>query len=526
MGLSGDLLEHRPRTAGEAVDALLERGFARFGTAYVTGFAAAELLGSLVILAAALVFLSLYEPISVAQACRIGGLGFALTVLAFSWRTARIRRELLALRRWIQRPGDVAAAHAAWEAAHALPGHVMRADVEGLVVAALPTTVFAGFELQLPGLAVPLLILLVAVVIGQTLVIHLFSVELALRPLLRNLRPRLGALYLPPRRGISLRRRLLGTLPLANIVTGLAVAGLAQPGPGGLQALRADVLLVLVVAAAVSLLVGFLLAAAIVAPLDELAGAAERVHRGDLTVQVVPTASGELGRLAANFEEMVNGLAGRQALHQALERYVDPAVAARIIEEGLELSPREVDATVMFVDLRGFTAFAEGATASCVVARVNQLLEVTLPAIVRHGGHVNKFMGDGVLAVFGAPLALEDHADCAMRAALEILHAADAARPALRLGIGISSGRVMAGTVGAAGRCEFAVMGDTVNVASRTQEETKRLGVDVLFTESTHDRMSEVPYDALPMGSLELRGRRHPVLLHGLGRASTAAVAA
>jgi class 3 adenylate cyclase len=523
MGLSGDLLERRPPTAGEAVDALLERGFARFGTGYITGFAAAELAGSLVVLAAGLVFLSLYEPITGAQAERIAALGFALTIMAFAWRTARIRYELRALRRWVKAPDDVAAAHAAWEAAHALPGQVMRADIEGLAVAALPTAVFAAFELRLPGLAVPLMLLLVAVVIGQTLVVHVFAVELALRPLLRNLRPRLGSVCLPPRRGISLRRRLLGTLPLANVVTGLTVAGLAQPGPGGLEALRADVLLVLVVAAAVSLFIGFLLAAAIVAPLDELAGAAERVHRGDLTVQVVPTASGELGRLAANFEEMVTGLALRQSLHQALERYVDPAVAARIIEEGLELSPREVDATVMFVDLRGFTAFAEGATASCIVARVNQLLEVTLPAIVRHGGHVNKFMGDGVLAVFGAPVPLDDHADCAMRAALEILDAAGAAQPPLRLGIGISSGRVTAGTVGAAGRCEFAVMGDTVNVASRAQEETKHIGVDVLFTESTRDRMTEVPDDALPIGRLELRGRRRPVVLHGLGQAAAAA---
>jgi class 3 adenylate cyclase len=523
MGISGDLLARRPRTAGEAVDALLERAFDRWGTTYVTAFAAAELLGALTILAAALVFVSLYEPISAAQAWHVGGVGLALTLVAFAWRTMRIRGELLALRRWIRQPGEVAAAHAAWEAAHALPGLVMRADVEGLIVAALPTAVFAAFELHLPGLAVPLMMLLVAVVIGQTLVIHVFSVELALRPLLRKVRPRLPAVYLPPRRGISLRRRLLGTLPLANIVTGLAVAGLAQPGPGGLEALRADVLLVLVVAAAVSLLVGFLLAAAIVAPLDELAGAAERVHQGDLTVQVVPTASGELGRLAANFEEMVSGLAGRQALHHALERYVDPSVAARIIEEGLELMPREVDATVMFVDLRGFTAFAEGATASCIVARVNQLLEVTLPAIVRHGGHVNKFMGDGVLAVFGTPVPLEDHADRAMRAALEVLDAAAAAQPALRLGIGISSGRVTAGTVGAAGRCEFAVMGDTVNVAARAQEATKHMGVDVLFTDSTLERMTAIPQSALPIGRLELRGRRGPVVVHGLGAPAAAA---
>jgi class 3 adenylate cyclase len=281
--------------------------------------------------------------------------------------------------------------------------------------------------------------------------------------------------------------------------------------------------LVVVVSATVSMFMGFLLAAAIVAPLDELARAAERVHHGDLSVQVVPTASGELGRLAANFEEMVSGLAGRQALHNALERYVDPAVAARIIEEGLELSPREVDATVMFVDLRGFTAFAEGASASCIVARVNQLLEVTLPVIVRHGGHVNKFMGDGVLAVFGAPKPLDDHADRALRAALEILEAAAAARPELRVGIGISSGRVMAGTVGAAGRCEFAVMGDTVNVAARAEEETKHLGVDVLFTESTLDRLEQVPRDAMPIGRLELRGRRTPVVLHGLGAQALAA---
>jgi adenylate cyclase len=505
-------LQGPPLTPGAAIDALLTRGYRRLRWRYLGLFAAVELLGALAICALAVLFLGLYEAMTLGEAWQIIGVGVAMTGLAFMWRTQRIRPHMRALVRWTREPADRVRAEEAWRCAHDLPAQVRRADVEGLLFAALPTTVFAAALLGLPGRAIPFLLLLVGVVIGQALLVHLFAVELALRPLLRDLRDRLGPVALPHAHGVSLRRRLLGTLPLANIVTGLMVAGLAQPGPGGLEALRADVALVVAVAVIVSVVIGFVAATAIVTPLDELALAAERVHAGDLSVQVVPTATGELGRLAANFDEMVRGLETRQALHLALERYVDPAVAARIVTEGLSLPPREVDATVMFVDLRGFTTFAETADAEAVLGRVNQLLAATIPAVVGNGGHVNKFMGDGVLAVFGVPEPVEDHADRAVRAAAEIAAAADG----LKLGIGISSGRVVAGTVGAAGRCEFAVMGDTVNVAARAQEATKTIGADVLLTDSTRRRLAAAADHIVPVGRLELRGRRRPVVLHEL----------
>ena len=122
---------------------------------------------------------------------------------------------------------------------------------------------------------------------------------------------------------------------------------------------------------------------------------------------------------------------------------------------------REV--TVMFVDIRDFTPFAEANTAEDTVARLNALFEIVVPAVVDAGGHVNKFLGDGALAVFGAPNELADHGDAAVTAAL-LIHRLVAERfgGTLRIGIGINTGVVIAGTIGGGGKLEFTLIGDTV----------------------------------------------------------------
>ena len=119
--------------------------------------------------------------------------------------------------------------------------------------------------------------------------------------------------------------------------------------------------------------------------------------------------------LTASFNRMQAGLAERQRLHAAFGTYVDPALAARLLEQGDDVFTGERrEVTVMFVDIRDFTPFAEANTAEDTVARLNALFEIVVPAVVDAGGHVNKFLGDGALAVFGAPNDLADHADAAL----------------------------------------------------------------------------------------------------------------
>src|ERR687886_1953610 len=146
---------------------------------------------------------------------------------------------------------------------------------------------------------------------------------------------------------------------------------------------------------------------------------------------------------------MVDGLRERERIREAFGTYVDRDVADHILREGTDLAGEEVEVTMMFIDVRDFTGFAERSTAPEVVATLNRLFELVVPIIRAHGGHVDKFVGDGLLAVFGAPRRQEDHADQALQAALEMAAAVEAEFAGeLGVGIGLNSGRVVAGNVG------------------------------------------------------------------------------
>jgi class 3 adenylate cyclase len=212
---------------------------------------------------------------------------------------------------------------------------------------------------------------------------------------------------------------------------------------------------------------------------------------------------------------MVAGLEERERLREAFGAFVDPQLADRVLEEGTVIEGEEVEVTVLFVDIREFTAFAEHASATEVVAELNAFYELVVPVLVRHGGHANKFIGDGLLAVFGAPEHLVDHADRGVAAALEI---AEVVRRAyggrLRIGIGVNSGPVVAGTIGGGGRVEFAVIGDTVNTAARVEGLTRETNDTVLVTDATYALLRHEHGGFAERGTVTLRGRSEPVTLH------------
>jgi class 3 adenylate cyclase len=216
---------------------------------------------------------------------------------------------------------------------------------------------------------------------------------------------------------------------------------------------------------------------------------------------------------------MQAGLAERQRLQAAFGTYVDPALAARLLEQGDDVFTGERrEVTVMFVDVRDFTPFAEANTAEDTVARLNALFEIVVPAVVDAGGHVNKFLGDGALAVFGAPNDLADHANAAVSAAV-LIHRLVAERfgGELRIGIGINTGVVIAGTIGGGGHLEFTLIGDTTNVAARVEQLTKTTGDAILLTHQTVDALARRPQGLTDRGSHALKGKSAPVQVFGLG---------
>jgi class 3 adenylate cyclase len=214
-------------------------------------------------------------------------------------------------------------------------------------------------------------------------------------------------------------------------------------------------------------------------------------------------------------------LTERQRLQAAFGNYVDPALAERLLEQGDDIFTGERrEVTVMFVDIRDFTPFAEAHTAEETVARLNEMFEVMVPAVVEAGGHINRFLGDGAMVVFGAPNDLADHADAALTGAVQI-HRLLIQRfgGALRIGIGINTGVVIAGTIGGGAHLEFGLIGDTTNVAARVEQLTKTTGDAILMTRQTVDALVEPPLGLAGRGSYELKGKSAAVAVYALDHA-------
>jgi adenylate cyclase len=259
-------------------------------------------------------------------------------------------------------------------------------------------------------------------------------------------------------------------------------------------------------------------------PIRDLAKGAERVAVGDYRHRLPVVQDDDLGALAASFNRMQSGLAERQRLHAAFGTYVDPALAARLLEQGDDVFTGERrEVSVMFVDIRDFTPFAEANTAEDTVARLNALFEIVVPAVVDAGGHVNKFLGDGALAVFGAPNELTDQADAAVSAALLIQRlVSEQFGDALRVGVGINTGVVIAGTIGGGGKLEFTLIGDTVNVAARVEQLTKITGDGILLTKQCVEALAFRPLGLVDRGSHVLKGKSTAVHIFALRQETNA----
>ena len=316
-------------------------------------------------------------------------------------------------------------------------------------------------------------------------------------------------------------------------VSVLAVAGAFAVAGAWLDAVldqgRENPLLAVVVGCALTLFFGVPITVGAVfspsmRPIRDLAEGTERVAAGDYSRRLPVVQDDDLGALAASFNRMQAGLAERQRLQAAFGTYVDPALAARLLEQGDDVFTGERrEVTVMFVDIRDFTSFAEANTAEDTVSRLKAVFEIVVPAVVDAGGHVNKFLGDGALAVFGAPNDLVDHADAAVSAAV-LIHCLVSERfsGALRIGIGINTGVVIAGTIGGGGKLEFTLIGDPVNVAARVEQLTKITGDAILVTDHTVDALNRRPRGLADRGSHELKGKLAAVKVFGLDPTTTA----
>jgi adenylate cyclase len=201
-------------------------------------------------------------------------------------------------------------------------------------------------------------------------------------------------------------------------------------------------------------------------------------------------------------------------------QYVSPAVVDELLTRRVEAGGEERNVTMMFLDIRGFTAFAERRTPTEVVDYLNTLFGALIAVVNAHHGIINKFLGDGFMACFGAPLSDGHDVQNAVRAAIEIARtvdrmSTDGTIAPTRVGIGLHAGTAVTGSVGSEERREYTIIGDTVNVASRVEQLTKHYGVVVLVTEAVW-RLVKDEYEAQPLEAVVVRGREEPVAVYAL----------
>jgi len=239
--------------------------------------------------------------------------------------------------------------------------------------------------------------------------------------------------------------------------------------------------------AAIVLLLGVVAGTIFVAllsgPLRRLRVGVERLRDGDLGVRVPPTSGDEVGELTRAFNEMGDALLQKQRIQNAFGRYVNDYVLNQLLEgpDGEALAGMEREVTILFADVRGFTHLSEGLKAPAVVALLKEVFQLASDRILERGGTIDKFIGDSVMAYFGAPVHQPDHVLRAVSAAVDILRSlelrnrrmrasGDLSALAVQIGIGIHTGLVVVGDVGSDRRSDFTVVGDAVNVAHRLEK--------------------------------------------------------
>ena len=299
---------------------------------------------------------------------------------------------------------------------------------------------------------------------------------------------------------ISLRMRGLMWAVSASIcpIGSLLLLLFAPPSPGTNPQLFG--VFVAIIGVTFALFSALLIGRSVAKPVNELRAAAHAVTEGQLDVQVPLRRADEFGALIGEFNRMVAELREKERLRQTFGAHVGRRAAEEILTRDPGLGGTEQEITVMFVDIRSFTARSSQLSPTEAVALLNEFLRVTVQAIEgEHGGMINKFLGDGFMALFGIGTGSRNHADDAFAAArsiqnaLERLNAERSARgeDAIQIAIGINTGPAIVGSIGSPQRMEFTVIGHVVNVASRLEGLAKMLNLELLLSKATRDAMQQ-----------------------------------
>lgn len=329
---------------------------------------------------------------------------------------------------------------------------------------------------------------------------------------------------------IRIRSRLIAFLAAINLIPMITLASgswsISQSFTDPLQALDAMLEMNIshaIIFAWVGGWLAFLVSSNLTRPLNDMTAALQRIRDGFFDTRVSVTTNDELGYVGDAINELAAGLKEREFIRETFGKYVSKAVRDKVLSSNIPLDGEIRDVSVMFADLRNFTPLAARTTPQTVVRIINRYFEAMEAAISAHGGLILQFIGDEIEAAFGAPIALADHATRAMAAAMDMNRALEAVNAdiaarghsPLQHGIGIHSGRVVAANIGSPARLSYALVGDTVNVASRLQDANKQHGTSIIVSADTYRQFSRA-FPLRPLPPTSLKGKSDPLDLFGL----------
>jgi adenylate cyclase len=340
--------------------------------------------------------------------------------------------------------------------------------------------------------------------------------EFALRPVAaRALEPG------PPERlfvpGVTTRTMLAWALGSGVPVAGLIYVAITDLSGGDISSNRLSITILVLggIVLVFGLLLATLAARAVSDPVRSVRRALTSVERGDLDVEVPVYDGTEIGLLQAGFNRMVAGLRERERIRDLFGRHVGEDVAHAALEEAEVALGGEVrEVAVLFVDIVGSTELAAEHPPEEVVAVLNRFFAVVVDVVVEHGGLVNKFEGDAALAVFGAPIEVEDPAGHALAAGRDLAARLREEVSEVEAGVGVAAGPAVAGNIGEERRFEYTVIGDPVNEAARLSEQAKTVDGRLLASASALERAGDEERRHWELGDkVTLRGRGEPTTL-------------
>lgn len=266
---------------------------------------------------------------------------------------------------------------------------------------------------------------------------------------------------------------------------------------GELTASIAPLTAVFVIFIVIGVVLTYLFARLLHKPLVEMRRAVSAVHSGNFELELPVESNDEVGNLEEAINSMIRGLREKEFMKDTFGKVVDPSVRDYLLTGHIELGGEVQEATVLFCDIRGFTTMSEKMKPARVVEMLNRYFDCFSACIMAEKGIVNRYIGDAIMALFGAPVPLAAHADAAVAAAKNMESALDGLNrdfaalgfPPLDVGIGIHTGPVLVGNIGSSSRMEYTAIGDTVNIASRVEGLCKTLSLNLLITESTASRL-------------------------------------